>query len=71
MNKAIFLLLAILSIDNLANAQDNDNSWRKLHRGLDFKVKGGYAVGVGDAKGFDMIKSMLVSENVSVNFMPV
>lgn len=55
MKRTLFLLLAILLSANILKAQDNDESWQKKHRGLDFKVRGGYSVGIGKAEGFDMI----------------
>lgn len=55
MKRIIFLLLALLSIVNMTIAQEDDNSWKKYHKGLDFKISGGYLSGLGDAKGADML----------------
>lgn len=47
-------MLVLLST-NILLAQENNDAWQKKHKGLDFKVRGGYSVGIRKAEGFDMI----------------
>ena len=47
-------MLVLLST-NILLAQESNDSWQKEHKGLDYKFRGGYSSGLGDAKGFDMI----------------
>ncbi len=55
MKRLISIGLFLLFLASSAMAQNENNShWQTTHKGLDFRVKGGYALGLGDASGSNM-----------------
>lgn len=55
MKNAILSGLICLIVMPLMAQENNEIPWQKEHKGVDFKFKAGYGIGLGDAKGADMI----------------
>ncbi len=53
--KKIIFYLVVLMVTCATNAQTVNTDWQQGHRGLDFKIGAGYGIGLGDAKGADML----------------
>lgn len=55
MKKSISIGLFLLFSVSSAMAQNGSRQdWQTTHKGLDYRIKGGYALGVGDASGYNM-----------------
>lgn len=54
-NTILLGLVCLTTIPLAAQEETNKTPWQKEHKGIDFKIKTGYAIGLGNAKGYDML----------------
>lgn len=54
MKRTICLALCLLALVSSMAQSEGITGWQTTHKGLDYRIRGGYGIGVGDADGYNI-----------------